>query len=474
MAASPSAASDLAGPAEPHLEGRLEADGRAWPVTVAAATRLSFHVSFQEGPLPPDGAAFEALVLAADAGEVRLRRCRFHLDPGRHGHDGRLVFLDDVHDVGVLLADGTVTSLEAAFHNLPLVLAQRERIRPEFKAFLADAIYDLSVYKRFFDEQEALIATEPVEVAAAARGALVRAEQPRFFAFMEDHLRRLEALVREYRKEEYDRHGFYLRRLAWPYILPTPFIARSNLKPRGYAGDAESMVFIYEDRYEGSTAFHQLLHKHAVNTAAAKAVRARRRLVPRVLRDVRARFGDLGRHGFGFLSVASGPASELEDVLAGRQDLDRLQCTLLDQDAFAIDIARRTVARVEARAGGKAKVRYVQDSVRTMLRDRDLAERLGRHHFVYSMGLFDYLTPPVARAVLARLFDLLVPGGTLLIGNFHESNASRVYMDYWGDWPLYYRSEGAFLSLAEGLEGTTSLSYDETGAQMFLRIERPG
>jgi extracellular factor (EF) 3-hydroxypalmitic acid methyl ester biosynthesis protein len=473
MAVSRSAASELARPAQPRLEGSLEADGRVWPVAVAAATRLSFHVSFQ-GALPPDGADFDALVLAGDAGEVRLGRCRFLLDPGRHGHDGRLIFLDDVHDLRVLLADGHVTSLEAAFHNLPLVLAQRERIRPEFKAFLADAIFDLSVYKRFFDDQEALIAAEPIEVADAARSALVRAEHTRFFAFMEDHLRRLEALVREYRKEEYDRHGYYLRRLAWPYILPTPFIARSNLKPRGYAGDAESMVFIYEDRFEGSTAFHQLLHKHAVNTAAAKAVRARRRLVPGVLREVRSRLGDLGRHGFRFLSIAAGPASELDDVLTGPEDLEQLHCTLLDQDPFAMDIARRTVARVEARAGGKAKVRYVQDSVRTMLRDRNLAERLGRHQFVYSMGLFDYLTPPVARAVLARIHELVLPGGTLLIGNFHESNASRVYMDYWGDWPLYYRSEDAFLSLAEGLEGNISLSYDETGAQMFLRIERPG
>ena len=57
------------------------------------------------------------------------------------------------------------------------------------------------------------------------------------------------------------------------------------------------------------------------------------------------------------------------------------------------------------------------------------------------MGLFDYLTPPVARAVLARLLDLLAPGGALVVGNFHVANRSRVYMDYWMDWPLYYRSE---------------------------------
>jgi extracellular factor (EF) 3-hydroxypalmitic acid methyl ester biosynthesis protein len=107
-----------------------------------------------------------------------------------------------------------------------------------------------------------------------------------------------------------------------------------------------------------------------------------------------------------------------------------------------------------------------------MLRDRGLRDRLGRFHVVYSMGLFDYLTPPVAKAVLARLVDLLEPGGAVVVGNFHSSQPSRVYMDYWMDWPLYYRTEESFHALAEGLPARASLSFDPTGCQMFLKLER--
>jgi hypothetical protein len=109
-----------------------------------------------------------------------------------------------------------------------------------------------------------------------------------------------------------------------------------------------------------------------------------------------------------------------------------------------------------------------------MLRTRDLRRRFGEHHFVYSMGLFDYLTHPVAKAVLAKIYELLVPGGVLVIGNFHVQTATRLHMDYWGDWPLIYRTEESLRALAAGLEpAALSVELDETGCQMFLRVEKP-
>jgi extracellular factor (EF) 3-hydroxypalmitic acid methyl ester biosynthesis protein len=79
----------------------------------------------------------------------------------------------------------------------------------------------------------------------------------------------------------------------------------------------------------------------------------------------------------------------------------------------------------------------------------------------------------VARAVLARLFDLLQPGGVLLVGNYHESNPSRLYMEYWLDWCLYHRTEASFLELADGLPAARrGITFDPTGCQMFLRLER--
>jgi extracellular factor (EF) 3-hydroxypalmitic acid methyl ester biosynthesis protein len=454
--------------------GHALREGTRVPVTVGPASRISLWVAFPDGAEPPDQAVFDRLVLETPGrGPLELTACRFVAEPGREGWAGRIVFLEDVYDFERLFTDGAAANLRAFFENVALVLEQKEGLQHAFKDFVADAVYDYSVQKRFYDEQDRILAQEPPHVAQAAREAILSTEGRKFFAFVDAHVRALEALTRSYSREEHERHGFYLRRMVWPYILGSAFMRRTNLKPRGYAGDAEMMQMIYENRYEGRYLFNQLLHKYPLEHPAAQAVRNRRRLIPQVAREVLARFPRVGTHGFRVLSVACGPAWELQDLLLTEEDVARYHCTLLDQDPEALGLAAEGIRRIEEARGVRASVDEVVESVRTMLRVRDLAGRFGRHHFVYSMGLFDYLTTPVARAVLGRLWELVLPGGTLLIGNFHVDCASRTYLDYWCDWSLFYRDEDGMRALADGLEGArVELLFEETRSQMFLRLER--
>jgi len=456
--------------------GHAVREGTKVAAMLGPATRVSLFVAFPEGAEPADQTVFDRLVLEPRGREpVVLSACRFVAEPAQEGWAGRLIFLQDVYDFERFFADGTVADLRAFFENVGIVREQKEGVQQAFKDFVADAVYDFAVYKRFFDEQDRILAEEPPHVAEAARAVLLATEGRKFFAFVDDHLARLEAITARFTREEHERHGFYLRRMVWPYILGAAILKRTNLKPRGYAGDAEIMRMIYENRYEGRYVFNQLLHKHAVEHAGAQAVRNRRRLIPRILREVLDRFPDVGAHAFRILSVACGPAWELQDLFRSADDFARFSCTLLDQDGEALEMAAQGIRRIEAARGIRVDAEYVGDSVRTMLRAQDLSARLGRFHFVYSMGLFDYLTTPVARAVLARLWEVVVPGGTLLVGNYGPGCRSRAYMDYWCDWALCYRTEDAFLELARGLPGATlSLSWEETRSQMFLRLEKTG
>jgi extracellular factor (EF) 3-hydroxypalmitic acid methyl ester biosynthesis protein len=474
----PQAAPPPAAPAAPsHLSGHAIREGTRVPVTVGPASRISLCVAFPAGAELPDQTALDRLELVLpDRGVVEFSACRFIAEPGREGWAGRLVFLQDVYDFELLFSRGTVTNLRAFFGNVPLVLEQKAAVKPAFKDFVADAVYDFSVQKRFFDEQDRILGGEPPHVAQAAREAILASEGPKFFAFVDDHLARLEAITRDYSREDHERHAYYLRRMVWPYILGAAIMKRTNLKPRGYSGDAEIMRMIYENRYEGRYLFNQLLHKHAVGHTGGEAVRSRRRMITRVMREeVLERFPRAGPYGFRILSVACGPAWELRDLLLTTDDVERFHCALLDQDTEALELAGEGIRRIEEARGVRVSVEEVVESVRTMLRIRDLPARLGRFHFVYSMGLFDYLTTPVARAVLARLWELVLPGGTLLVGNFHTRSPSRTYMDYWCDWSLCYRTEEEFLALAAGLpNAAVTLSYEETGTQMFMRLERTG
>ena len=471
MAVSPSAAGERAPLEAERLRGVLDAPGGPLRASLALASRLSLVAELEGGAELADGTELAGLSVELAGGPVRLGPARFAA-AGRSGR-GRLVFTEHLYDCRALVQEGRVADLRGYFENVPVVLAQKAHIRQEFRAHVADLSYDLAVYKRFFDEQDRILATEPHDVAAAAREALVRSEGRRFLGFLDAKVAELERLVSGYTKEEHERHGFFFRRQLWPYLLASEFLKRTNLKPSGYAGDADLMVMIYENDYLGPSLFARLMHKHPLETRAAEAVRSRRRLVPRLMREALGRFPALTGHGFRVLSLACGPALELEDVLVRPEDAARIDVTLLDQDPHALELARGAVRRIEARLGAGLSARYLEDSVRTMLRTRDLRGRLGEMHFVYSMGLFDYLTGPVARAVLAKTFEVLAPGGTLVIGNSPVASPTRIHMDYWADWPLVYRTEESFLGLAEGLPGVPSLEFDETRCQMFLRLDRP-
>ncbi|MBI3184755.1 MAG: class I SAM-dependent methyltransferase [Myxococcales bacterium] len=457
----------------PVISGFLEGDAGRLPVNVTFASRLSLYVAFASGPTPADLSVFNKLVLALKGGEVDLSSCRFHLEYTLRGYAGRLVFLEEVYDCHALVYEQKYVDLKNFFRNVALVLAQKEGIESEFKEYTLQVLYDLAVYKRFFNEQDRVLANEPAHVAEAAQASLLAGEGREFFHFMDELVvRRLGEVVHGFDRERHERHGYYLRRQVWELILASEFLKRTNLKPRGYSGDAETMEMLYENRFVGRYVFNKLLHKFPIEQPAAQAVRNRRKLIPELMRSVIARFRQ-GDAPFRFFSVAAGPACELQDVYLGPEDFELLECSLLDQDPHALQRARATIERIEAARDQRIRYKTYTDSVRTMLRDRSLSERLGRYHFIYSMGLFDYLTLPVARAILGRLYGLLVPGGAMVIGNYHVANPSRYYMEYWADWVLHYRTEADCLELASTLPGAkASITFEPTRSQMFMLVEK--
>ncbi len=191
------------------------------------------------------------------------------------------------------------------------------------------------------------------------------------------------------------------------------------------------------------------------------------------MRTVRSRNAANGNLPAQILSAACGPAWELKVALRSASDCRDFDFTLLDQDPIAISEAIEAVRAIQDNYGEPISARFVQASVRDLSSMTSAAQGGISYDFIYSLGLFDYLTSPVARKVLRSLFALLKPAGSLLVGNYHPRNPSRLYLDYWGDWPLYYRTEEEFAALAEGLAGANQrLSFESAGAQMFLEISK--
>jgi extracellular factor (EF) 3-hydroxypalmitic acid methyl ester biosynthesis protein len=254
----------------------------------------------------------------------------------------------------------------------------------------------------------------------------------------------------------------------------SPFMARTNLKPRGYAGDSEMMTMIYRNEFNGDSTFAKVLNKYPLGEPAAQAVRNRRGIVAEALRGFRAELTAAEpERPMRVLSVACGPAWEIGDIVRSAEEAQNIHFTMFDQDQYALMEVASRVAEIERRLDATLSVDYLRESVRTVLVTRELETKWGRYDFVYSMGLFDYLTPPVARAVLGKLYRLLEPGGRMVIGNFRTGSPGRHFMAYWLDWVIYYRTEQDFAEMAEALPGAeTRIEFDGTGVQMLLHVTK--
>lgn len=443
------------------------------PIYAKRASKYSLWVRFLNGHNFKDGEEFTKVIIPMNGDSAKLGPCRLLSEPNIDGYAGRITFINDFFDLDNLLTNHKIVKLQSEFLNLPLVLAHKDNISQEFKDYTSNLNYDLNVYKNLFDKLDLEYHEEPEDVKKLVQRSIIDTEGRKFHHFFDESLEKLETIVRDFSKEEHERHGFYLRKQLWNIIMCSPFMARTNLKPRGYSGDSVMMRMIYANEYEGNSTFSKILNKHPLDHPGSQAVRNRRALISKILSEIKNRYRNHSEVKRKILSVACGPAFELKDLLLSPEDCDTFHFTLLDQDKYALFEAAILVDQTEKLLDRKIGVNYLNESVRTMLSARHLGEKWGQFDFVYSMGLFDYLTPPVAAAVLKKLYELLIPGGEMVIGNFHVSNPSRYYMEYWLDWVLYYRNELEFKELLGDIPSADiNVSFEDTRVQMFLHVRK--
>lgn len=238
-----------------------------------------------------------------------------------------------------------------------------------------------------------------------------------------------------------------------------PFTLRSFEKPRGYAGDAELLDFLY-----GETGLPDSISELGRKVSAfmneqpsARSVRARRALLSREL-DALAERVERPR----VLSIACGHLREAQRsraVTEGRI----AEYVAFDQDTESLAFVERTLP-------GR-NIRTVRGSVRNLLAGQ---HELADFDFVYSAGLFDYLAPRTGACLAQRMFSMLRPGGRMWVANFCKDISESGYMESFMDWWLLLRDEAEVELFAEGLPAPEIASRrifrDEIGKVIYLEV----
>lgn len=224
--------------------------------------------------------------------------------------------------------------------------------------------------------------------------------------------------------------GAIVQRELLPYIGATNVTERLYIKPRGYAGDFETISMLIRNEAGGHGRLGPLVDRCFLQEPVAKAIRnGRAFLAAEVIANL-AHNPDLR-----VTSLACGGAHEIYDVY-GANPATRMQFTGLDIDYEALEAVRRWS---EATLVGDL-VQPVQGNLVYLATGRQDLE-LQPQHLIYSSAAINYLHDQFVVKLLDWIYAQLAPGGRVLLGNIHLSNPDKAFMDHVLHWQLIHRSE---------------------------------
>ncbi|MCP4689834.1 MAG: class I SAM-dependent methyltransferase [Desulfobacterales bacterium] len=206
-----------------------------------------------------------------------------------------------------------------------------------------------------------------------------------------------------------------------------PFTSRAFNKPRGYPGDAGLIDMIYFPEsvdLDNVSDRSRKIFEYTTSSPACKAVRYRKDLLAQYIDDVTE-----NKEKPKVLSIACGHLREGE--IASSVKNNRLgELIALDYDQKSLEVVKKN---------------FLDKPVSTLhLSIFDILKRKGTFpgmDLIYSAGLYDYLNVKTAKRLTKLLFDMLSPGGWILLANFLDGIKDVGYMETYMGWHLTFRNE---------------------------------
>jgi hypothetical protein len=267
--------------------------------------------------------------------------------------------------------------------------------------------------------------------------------------------------------EDYRKHIHFFRQELKELISMAPSAALALEKKRGYPGDFEMMNAIYSDQAAGKDLFSMCLNKYFMKIPNVNAVRNRvRYLHEKILNTILS-----SQETIKILSIACGPAREivhLLEFLPKNSRYPHVEIHLLDQDADSLKNAQMNIKEQMRISNIDIKVRYFNKAIRNLIREGMPDE----YDLIYSSGLFDYFSDPVAEISARKFYGCLKNRGLLIIGNFTSLPTSEVLMTFALDWRLIYRNKDDLLKLYQSIPGKHRVESEQEGINLFMNISR--
>jgi len=347
------------------------------------------------------------------------------------------------------------------------------KVSPEFKVVAADMqtfLYDLRLW---LDKLELGVQLLPPREREQREREIVQALCAPAISAFASLFEKFEKLAMASQPDMRVAHSLYAKRLLHPLVLCAPFMHRTFEKPLGYAGDYEMVRMMTMDPFRGDSIYAKLLNTFFLNTPPVVAHRNRIDTLVRHLQTETLRALKHKRRATVF-NLGCGPAAEIQRFMAESSWSNTTDFSLLDFNDETVAFADRTLNQIKHQNQRSTGLKVVKKSVAQLIKD---SSKFGPGSFdlVYCAGLFDYLSDTVCTTLLEIFYDLVAPGGLVLVSNVDACNPSRGWMECMVDWYLVYRDAAQMREMMpEGIAKDSVRVFSEASSvNIFAEIRKP-
>lgn len=435
----------------------------SWPIFDYSSFGFSILAGDRE-EIPEDGTVVEFKAGEATLSSVRVKRI-YSCESGNSRKTGYQIITEPLN---VRFIE-TFLETEELIHNYHRSFSKYDELPEGFRSLVLEMKHYLEGIRSMMDNRESEWKNFPSEDRKSAGSGAEEILSSILKEKLPFYYQRLSKMLNKLAPDKIKLCIEYFRSQLAGIIYEAPFAYRSYYKPLGYAGDYNMMSLIYGDKYEGMSVFSRSLHKYYIDQPAAQAVKNRARYLYNKMNQILIGTEEAVR----ILSVAAGPAYEIRKFIRTTyQKSDyNIEFTLLDQDLEALQFAKQKLRETSWKVKKMPPISYVNMSIRRVIAQG--MSQIGEYDFIFSAGLFDYFSDPVARMVAKKLFERLKEGGLLIIGNFDGINPTRPIMEVALDWKLNYRTAENMGRLFQELKGEVTIEREETHINIFYNIRKP-
>ncbi|MEL6927143.1 MAG: cyclic nucleotide-binding domain-containing protein [Cyanobacteria bacterium J06600_6] len=257
--------------------------------------------------------------------------------------------------------------------------------------------------------------------------------------------------------------GTFVFRETFPFFMLSSFLDRAFRRPGGYVSDSYITELLSQNEPEGDGYLGIYLDRWIRSRPTCLALKHRGGIITETITHLIANWAE--STPLPITSIASGSAPEILDLYF-QVEPPNVHVTCIDFNHQEISSA----ATMAHKWGFQDRLTFVQDNFFLMAEGYSQID-IPQQKMIYSVSMGNCLRDREFIRILNWIYDHLLPGGIVILGNLHAANPDRVLLEHILEWHSVYRSADALESLFSRSKFRflpVVIQSDEYGVELFV------